>query len=228
MLAVANRRGRIAMAGAMLACAGLFLAGSLSLGWAQPPEREPPPGEQPPLLEPAPLEPAPMRDPARDPLTERESGEEIPQLLRPLSELESRIKLLPGKHIPPDPAADFFARAGSARHEFGQRRDWPEQYFLWLPSRLCHYPLLFEEINLERYGYSCGKAQPLVSAAHFFGRLPAIPYLLTIDPPCRCKYVLGHYRPGSCAPMRTHLPPADVHAALVQGGTVTALVFLIP
>jgi hypothetical protein len=68
----------------------------------------------------------------------------------------------------------------------------------------------------------------VVSAAHFFGRIPALPYLATVDPPHRCVYTLGHYRPGSCAPLAWNLVPFDPLAAAVQGGVVTGLVYLIP
>ena len=73
----------------------------------------------------------------------------------------------------------------------------------------CHRPLYFEEINLERYGYGCGWClQPGASAAHFFGTVPALPYLMTVDCPHECIYTLGHYRPGSCPPWRATGRPA--------------------
>ncbi len=41
---------------------------------------------------------------------------------------------------------------------------------------------------------------PAVSAAHFFGTLPILPYKMGVDTPCECQYALGYYRPGNCAP----------------------------
>ena len=93
---------------------------------------------------------------------------------------------------------------------------------------MCHRPLYFEEIYLERHGYNFGCAQPLVSAAHFFGRIPVLPYMMVVDRPCDCIYTLGHYRPGSCAPFRYHVAPLRAKAGLVEAGVVTGLVFLVP
>lgn len=99
--------------------------------------------------------------------------------------------------------------------------------FHWQAPGTCHQPLYFEEINLERYGYSCiGEAQPILSAAHFFGTVPIMPYKMTVHRPCECIYTLGHYRPGSCVPHRTHWLPWRWDAAAVQLGAVTGLAFI--
>jgi hypothetical protein len=108
-------------------------------------------------------------------------------------------------------------------------RSWPTSYYLWDATCLCHRPLYFEEINLERYGYGCGCClQPLASAAHFFGTVPALPYCMAAECPHECVYTLGHYRPGSCPPWRCHWPPADPLAAAAEGGVWTGMIFLIP
>ncbi len=47
----------------------------------------------------------------------------------------------------------------------------------WKASGLCHKPLYFEEVQLERYGHEIGPIlQPLVSTAHFFGNIAVLPY----------------------------------------------------
>ena len=52
-----------------------------------------------------------------------------------------------------------------------QVRDWTMTTFTWTASALCHKPLYFEHVELERYGHSGGPfIQPVMSAAHFFGR----------------------------------------------------------
>jgi hypothetical protein len=108
-------------------------------------------------------------------------------------------------------------------------RCWPASTYQWDATCLCYKPLYFEEINLERYGYGCCAClQPAASAAHFFGTVPALPYLIAADSPCECKYTLGHYRPGSCPPLRYHWPPCDPLAAAAEGGVLTGLIFLIP
>lgn len=99
----------------------------------------------------------------------------------------------------------------------------------WAAPATCHRPLYFEEVNLERYGFSqFGYLQPVASAAHFFATVPLLPYKMTLDPPCECIYTLGHHRPGSCVPYRIHQLPLQLDAAAVEAGVVTGLVFLIP
>ncbi|MCA9179352.1 MAG: hypothetical protein KDB14_33070 [Planctomycetales bacterium] len=102
------------------------------------------------------------------------------------------------------------------------------QGFMWVAPGTMHQPLYFEDVNLERAGHSWLWLQPAASAAHFFGRIPALPYLLVAHPPRECVYTLGHYRPGSCAPMLRRWPRPRLSAALAQAGLSTGLVFLVP
>ena len=101
--------------------------------------------------------------------------------------------------------------------------------YTWAAPGLAINPLYFEEPALERYGHSaCPLFQPVISAGHFVLTVPALPWLMAIDPPNECQYVLGYYRPGECAPYVLDPIPFSVRAALVEGGVATALVFLIP
>lgn len=116
-------------------------------------------------------------------------------------------------------------------------RCWSMLCYQWDATSLCYRPLYFEQINAERYGYSCScccggcctnQLQSACAAAHFFGTIPALPYLIGADCPGECKYTLGYYRPGDCVPWRCHRPPVDPVAALTAGGIYTGLVFAIP
>ena len=101
--------------------------------------------------------------------------------------------------------------------------------YSWAAPGLAINPLYFEEPALERYGHSfCPIIQPVISAGHFVLTVPALPWLMAIDPPNECQYVLGYYRPGECAPYVLDPIPFSVRAAVVEGGIATALVFLIP
>ena len=53
--------------------------------------------------------------------------------------------------------------------------------------RACHWPLYFEDIALERCGCSHGLLTTHASALHFFGRVPLLPYLMAVEPPCQCR-----------------------------------------
>jgi hypothetical protein len=181
------------------------------------------PGEgQPPLLPQPPVGEPPI------PRPQAALPEEIIRNLRPLRQTDTQIQV-----IGEQPVEEFtrrrLAEYGTVAHGPGTNRMWGSMALAWEASSYCHGPLYFEEINLERYGYSFGIAQPVVSMAHFFGRLPALPYLMTVDKPTECDYTLGYFRPGCPAPYRLHIPPlVRPDAAAVEGGVITGLIFLIP
>lgn len=101
--------------------------------------------------------------------------------------------------------------------------------FTWKASGLCHKPLYFEETQLERYGHTMGPfLQPVVSGAHFFGSVLVLPYQMGINPPNECRYTLGYYRPGNCAPWLLPPVPLSGRGALYQTGAVLGGIFLIP
>jgi hypothetical protein len=119
----------------------------------------------------------------------------------------------------------------------GACRCWPVTCYHWDATCLCYQPLYFEQVNAERFGYGCGLGrfryctncvQSAVSAAHFFGTVPALPYCLSARCPCDCVYTLGHYRAGDCVPWRCNGPSCDPFAAASAGGIYTGLIFAIP
>jgi hypothetical protein len=70
--------------------------------------------------------------------------------------------------------------------------------------------------------------QPILSGAHFFGKIPALPYLVTAEPPHDCVYTLGHYRPGSYAPYHLYHPPLSLRGVAVEAAVLTGLVLALP
>ncbi|MGI9454926.1 MAG: hypothetical protein ACR2NU_00095, partial [Aeoliella sp.] len=87
----------------------------------------------------------------------------------------------------------------------------------------------FEQHHLERYGHSWGPClQPIVSGAHFFTRLPVLPYCKGLYPPNECIYPLGHYRPGNCAPYMVDPIPFTWRAALFQAGATVGTAGVLP
>ncbi|KKL25969.1 hypothetical protein LCGC14_2399990, partial [marine sediment metagenome] len=108
-------------------------------------------------------------------------------------------------------------------------RPWCGTTFAWKASGLCHKPLYFEDVHLERYGHSHGPyIQPIISGAHFFLSVPILPYKMGLYPPNECMYTLGYYRPGSCAPYLLDPLPISIRAALAQGGVATGVAYLLP
>ena len=99
----------------------------------------------------------------------------------------------------------------------------------WAASGLCHKPLYFEQVQLERYGHETGPVlQPLISTAHFFGNIAVLPYKMGIHPPNECQYALGYFRPGNCAPYMVQPIPWSLRGAAVQAAVVTGGAALIP
>lgn len=108
-------------------------------------------------------------------------------------------------------------------------RVWPEITYTWKASALCHKPLYFEDVQLERYGHSWPRcAQPIVSGAHFFSSIAILPYKMGLETPNECIYALGHYRPGSCAPYYIEALPFTWRAAAFQTGVITGIHFALP
>ncbi|MBT4864189.1 MAG: hypothetical protein HON53_03585 [Planctomycetaceae bacterium] len=113
------------------------------------------------------------------------------------------------------------------RQPMGTGRGWMSYSYYWEAAALSHRPVYFEEPNLERYGNSFGLVQPVISAAHFFGTMPLLPYIAVVNPPQKATYTLGHYRPGSDIPFRYHRLPIRLNGALVEAATIWGLVLLI-
>jgi len=109
------------------------------------------------------------------------------------------------------------------------QRAWGCLTYTWKASALCHKPLYFEEMSLERYGHSWGPCcDSVMSAAHFFGTLPILPYKMGVDTPCECQYALGYYRPGNCAPYMIEPFPISPRGAAVEAGFVVGAVGVLP
>jgi len=108
-------------------------------------------------------------------------------------------------------------------------RSWQASTVTWKASNLCHKPLYFEEVNLERYGHDAGPfAQPVVSTAHFFVNIAVLPYKMGVHGPSECQYTLGYYRPGNCAPWIVPPVPLSLRGALYQAGAVAGAIVLYP
>jgi hypothetical protein len=100
-----------------------------------------------------------------------------------------------------------------------QGRSFAPLTFTWTASALCHKPLYFEDVQLERYGHMSGPiSQPFFSAANFFLTFPVLPYKMGLETPDECMYPLGYYRPGNCAPYLFDPFPLSVRAAFFEAG----------
>ncbi len=73
--------------------------------------------------------------------------------------------------------------------------------YYWTARNLSHRTLYFQEMPLQRYGYSSGPIlQPFLSAADFARDAALFPLRRLQETPCELHYVLGLERAGSPAP----------------------------
>jgi hypothetical protein len=99
----------------------------------------------------------------------------------------------------------------------------------WKASGICHHPLYFEELQLERYGHEVGPVlQPVLSSAVFFGNVLMLPYHVGVNPPWECQYALGHERPGNCMPWTMETIPYSEPGTFLQAAAITSAVFILP
>ncbi|GIX02952.1 MAG: hypothetical protein KatS3mg112_1889 [Thermogutta sp.] len=185
----------------------------------QPPAPPAPPGQLLETLPQGPIDQRPMEEQLAQVPGVGKDECPPPDRLRKITEITNNIAPQPGK---------FPLECPLQGGEFVER-NWKPIVFTWTASALCHKPLYFEQVAVERYGHNLGPiVQPFASAAHFFLTVPILPYKMGLNPPNECVYALGYYRPGSCAPWILDPFPLSIRAALAEGGYWTALAFAIP
>lgn len=107
-------------------------------------------------------------------------------------------------------------------------RSWSATNYTFKASGLCHKPLYFEDVQLERYGHSWNPAlQSILSGAHFITCVAFLPYNMAVNPPNECMYTLGYYRPGSCAPYVIEPVPISLKGALYEAGFVATGLWIL-
>ena len=133
-----------------------------------------------------------------------------------------------GNGLIPEPNLDWLNESTMALPD-GSARGAAFYCVNWQSSNICHFPLYFEDAMLERHGHvRFGRFQPWVSGIKFFGTISLIPYLKTLQPTCQTRYVLGHYRPGTCAPALRDTLPWDRDAAVVETLSLASFFWAAP
>ena len=174
--------------------------------------------------------------------TERNTARR-PQLNKPLHSINASIQAPEGDLPKMDPVDDAAVLGIVDPFSNGQCRPWAYSCYQWEAPATRHLPLLFEEPNLERLGYTYGfcdvglceepprggqRIQPILSMAHFIGRIPVIPYMAGVHPLTEPVYTLGADRPGSPVPYRKYLPHCSLRGAIYQAGFMVGTAFIIP
>lgn len=146
----------------------------------------------------------------------------------PIGAADISVEQIGTQVIPEDQAAKLGAAVMALPG--GQERGIGYVTYRWQATNICHWPLYFEEPMLERHGHQrCGPiVQPAVSGAKFLTNVALYPYKATLWPALESRYTLGHFRPGSPAPLLRDTLPWSRRAALVQGAAVTGVAVGLP
>jgi hypothetical protein len=114
-----------------------------------------------------------------------------------------------------------------SRQQYLGRR-WPAQREVAEPAYVCYGRLLFEQKNLERYGWDLGAVTPILSAGKFFGDFVMSPYHAASDL-CRCYDCnTGYCLPGDPVPLLLYPPEWSLTGAIAEGAAVGAVLVLFP
>lgn len=207
---------------ALLCCSGVVLASASSPAdeLAGPirvatPIKAIPAGLTPSESQPAQITPAPPAQP------QASSGGQLQSL---------SLRISPSSGLVPEvPSLSAAPSAPTLAHGSGGDRGHAGIDVQWAPTELEHRPLLFEDVALERQGRHAGLLQPLASSAHFFGRVPVLPYLRGDEPANTRVSPLGTARPGSPGyPVtRPSLQPS-LRGSVYQAGATVGGVFIVP
>lgn len=127
-----------------------------------------------------------------------------------------------------DHAADVFAQMPTLRYGASPTPVGIAPSYYLATADFCHFPLYFEEAKLERYGHCHGIVQPAISAAHFFGTIPALPYKMAVERPTHCLRYDYPYEAGRWAPPYRQSYPWRWDASLAEVITVVALIAIFP
>ena len=164
-------------------------------------------------------------DVAADTLSEEIAS--IDDGLRPIGRILAAVAPSAGD-MPRDYASARFAREGQVAHRMGVSRESAESMVMWEAPGVCYRPLYFEDVNVERHGYKVPLVQPMLSAAHFFGRAPLLPYMMVTERSRECGYSLGHYRPGDYAPYSLYIPRPKLTASALEATAVLGVILAFP
>ncbi|MDX1926267.1 MAG: hypothetical protein SFV81_07110 [Pirellulaceae bacterium] len=151
---------------------------------------------------------------------------------RPIGQVNIDLRPKPknGSTKVPDSLADETMPAGAV---YASTSDEMQSELFYIKSRnrddiFAYQPLYFEEVNLERYGRTCGHLQPAVSSLRFFATIPLLPYAMTAYHPSTTYTRKWPYEAGWGAPRVRELEPIELKPSLVQAGAITGLVFVLP
>lgn len=116
---------------------------------------------------------------------------------KPLASIQTQLLPAAGP-VPADAAPELFPRVPRESSGVAHDRGWERVELQWEPAGYAHYPLYFEDYELERFGNSRRqRVQPWLSGAHFFGRAWTLPLRVVHTRPRSCVLDIDPCRPMS-------------------------------
>ncbi|MFN4259502.1 MAG: hypothetical protein ACK4RK_09385 [Gemmataceae bacterium] len=128
----------------------------------------------------------------------------------------------------PIPERITFPRETVVTTEVYQGRHFPPMYEILEPAYVCYGRLLFEQKNLERYGWDLGPVQPLLSGLLFFADVACLPYNLGKRPCQRYETNAGYCLPGDPVPLYLYPPEISVPGTLTEASILLLLFVAFP
>lgn len=107
-------------------------------------------------------------------------------------------------------------------------RQWPPLAELVEPYYVCYGRLNFEQINSERYGWSIGPLQPVLSAGIFYWDVATLPYHLGTEPLRRYECSAGYCLPGDPVPFLLYPPELSATGALSEVAAIGLIAIIFP
>lgn len=107
-------------------------------------------------------------------------------------------------------------------------RSWPQQDLRVEPNYVCYSRLLFQQKNMERYGWDFGPLSPFVSVGAFFGDMALLPYHAFEDPCRKYDCSAGYCLPGDPVPLMLYPIGWSASGTIAEAGAVVALLAIFP
>lgn len=139
----------------------------------------------------------------------------------PVAPSENSAKIL----HPQDQANEFLAQRQAVNFSTAYWQPWRADRDSY---PFCHYPLYFEDPNLERCGRGWGLGTTFVSLGRFYANVPFIPYRVTAEPHLRRVPTLPDCPSCNKFGVEAYLPPWSWKAAAVQTGAYFGAIYIFP
>jgi hypothetical protein len=107
-------------------------------------------------------------------------------------------------------------------------RKWTRSVALVEPGYVCHGRLLFEQPNLERYGWDLGVLTPFASVGVYWYDLALLPYHSWTDPLERWDCSSGKCLPGDRVALLLYPEKFSLTGLAAQAGVIAGGFWLIP